>query len=174
MIRKSQFQLEPCFFHLNFEHQVPFFLKELEWIRISRIINQLTLEYTVECISYVMMETHSHLLIKVLNRNENFFAEALLKKIEPASDEPVFIEPISQLTQFLNTYKYIYRNPVEAGIVKNCEDYPFSTLSNLLGKSVLRLIVWDNMGLIQNPIRVLNWLNDQDQKDFFQPSSSLI
>jgi putative transposase len=172
MIKKSLFNQEPNFFHLNFDHEVPFFLKELEWIRISRVINQLTLEYTIECIACVMMETHCHLLIKAQNRNENFFAESLLKKIESNSEEPVFIEPIFQIAQFLNTYKYIYRNPVEAGIVKNCEDYPFSTLSGLLGKSVLRLIVWDNLGLIQNPIRILRWLNDQNQKYFFQPSSS--
>ncbi len=117
--------------------------------------------HKIDCIAYVMMDTHSHMLIRSLGGQENYFSEEILKTLSLENPEPEFLEPITNTSQFLVTYRYIYRNPVEAGIVKNCESYPYSTLNALLGRSVQRLLVWDCMNVIQDPKSVLNWLNSE-------------
>ncbi|MEK6627995.1 MAG: hypothetical protein AABY53_05165, partial [Bdellovibrionota bacterium] len=74
-------------------------------------------------------------------------------------------EPILNYSHYLNTYKYIYRNPVEAGLCKKPEDYPYSSLYYLLGRGTLHCQVIDHLNLIQNPLHILKWLNlDIDYK----------
>lgn len=163
MIKNNLFN-SSAFFHLNFECEHSGWFKELEWIRHCRAINGLAAAHKIECIAYVMMDTHSHMLLRSVDRQENYFSEAVAKALKPDSAEPEFLEPITNTSQFLNSYKYIYRNPVDAGLTRTCETYPFSTLHSLLGRSPQRLIAWDYMNVIQNPIRVLNWLNSSDKQ----------
>lgn len=59
---------------------------------------------------------------------------------------------------FLNAYKYNYRNPVAAGICNNVEDYLYSTLHGLLGKSQLAFPVEDTT-LAFDQEGTLKWLN---------------
>lgn len=167
MIKKKLFKTPYQFYHLNFNYRSTGWFKDLEWIRHCRTINGLAMTHKIECIAYVMMDTHSHMLIRSLDQQENFFSEEILKTISPEFHEPEFLETIRDSSQFLNAYRYIYRNPVEAGIVDRCEDYPYSTMNALLGRSTQRLIVWDCLNLIQNPGRVLNWIN-QDENRFKQ------
>ena len=169
MIKKSLFKDPLQFFHLSFQYRSSGWFKDLEWIRHCRTINGLAITHGIECIAYVMMDTHSHMLIRSLDHKENFFAEEILKNLCVDIQEPEFLEPITSAAQFLGTYRYIYRNPVESGMVHRCEDYPYSTLNALLGISVPRLIVWDCMNVIQDPARVLGWIN-KEEPVFKQPT----
>lgn len=166
MIKNNLFN-SSAFFHLNFDCEPSGWFKELEWIRHCRAINGLAVTHKIECIAYVMLDTHSHMLLRSLDRQENYFAEAAAKVLRPGSQFTEYLEPITNTSQFLNSYKYVYRNPVEAGLSVTCEGYPFSTLHSLLGKSPQRLIAWDYMNVIQNPHRVLSWLNSEE-KDYHQ------
>ena len=163
MIKNNLFN-SSSFFHLNFECEASGLFKELDWIRHCRTINGLAVTHKIECIAYVMLDTHSHMLLRSLDRQENYFAEEVSKVLRPTLHAPEFLEPITNSSQFLNSYKYVYRNPVEAGMVKKCEDYPFSTLSALLGRTPQRVIAWDYMSVIQNPVRVLTWLNSSESQ----------
>jgi hypothetical protein len=61
----------------------------------------------------------------------------------------------------MNAYKYIYRNPVRAGLCERVEDYPFSTISGLVGNSRLLFPVVEDT-LLFNPTfqwSTLDWLN---------------
>ena len=69
------------------------------------------------------------------------------------------IHPITNFHYFKTTYKYIYRNPVEAGLVKTAHHYPFSTLSQLFGITDKKIKLMDNMNLIQNPMQALKWIH---------------
>lgn len=60
---------------------------------------------------------------------------------------------------FLNAYKYNYRNPVEARLCKNVEDYAFSTLKIKLGLTDLRFPMAEDTTLLSNPEHTLKWLN---------------
>lgn len=67
---------------------------------------------------------------------------------------------------FLNAYKYIYHNPVKAGISNQAEEYQFSTLHGLLGKSHLLIPTEEDTTLFSSVDKTLNWINEKtsDQK----------
>ena len=60
---------------------------------------------------------------------------------------------------YLNAYKYNYFNSVATGIVSRVEDYKYSTLSGLLGKSHLFIPVAEDITLFTNTLDTLKWLN---------------
>ena len=60
---------------------------------------------------------------------------------------------------FLNAYKYIYRNPVVAGICERVEDYRFSTLHSKLGFSSIPFPMAEDTTLQSSPLLTLKWLN---------------
>ncbi len=175
MLRENDFKKPPYYFHFNFEYGVFGYFKELDWLLIQRTILHSSQLYRVQIQALVMMDTHVHLLFRIPDQREHFFTQEIIKKLK-ASEENIQenqVEPITNLSQYLNTYKYIYRNPVEAGIVNNCEDYAHSSLHGLLGRSSLRLQINDSMGLIQNPVYVLNWLNNKDQMFKYSQAKSI-
>lgn len=165
---------EANYYHLNFDYKIHQLFPELDWLLLNYQINRLSLQYQVEILSLVMMSTHSHLLIKSLKKNENYFMSDLFKALKIANPEYSLLEPILDRSQFLNTYKYIYRNPVEAGLCQNCEEYPYSSLRGLLGRSQPYSLVIDPLSLIQNPVKTLTWLNESTDYKLFQLSSKEI
>ncbi len=66
---------------------------------------------------------------------------------------------IDSNSYFLHAYKYVYRNPVEAGICSRPEDYPFSTLHGLMGKAKLLIPLYEDTLLGQDLEGTLQWLN---------------
>lgn len=60
-------------------------------------------------------------------------------------------------------YKYIYRNPVDAGLAKNVESYPYSTLFGLLGFGASTISLVEDVFLFENTQQTLKWLNEQDE-----------
>ncbi len=69
---------------------------------------------------------------------------------------------IEHVKQYQTTYRYIYRNPVEAGLVRKAEDYPYSTLPYVLGLKTPEFECTDQMNLIYAPAQILKWLNEND------------
>lgn len=163
MIKYSEFKFPHQYFHLNFEFQPTGYFKSLDWDYLCLNLNYAANETNAEVQALVMMDTHVHLLFRISDSKENFFSSAFLEKLKIPATIENFVEPIRHQTQYLNTYRYIYRNPIEAGLTACCEDYLYSSLSGLMGKSILRLNVYDRMGLIQNPMKILNWLNQSNQ-----------
>jgi putative transposase len=75
---------------------------------------------------------------------------------------------VSSEKYFLNVFKYIYQNPLRAGIVSKVENYPYSTLPGLLGLSNAELPTWNHplaSELFHNtPDLWLPWLNEPFKK----------
>lgn len=171
--RKIKFNKDVAeYFHLNFSFNLHPLFPELDWLMINFHLKRLCELYDIEAHAFVMMTTHSHLIFKASLLNENYFADALLKELKLTSDESTLVEPISNIAQYLNTYKYVYRNPVEARLVDRCEDYRFSSLHGLLGKGELVTPVIDPLSVAQNPIKILNWLNNHFEKKLFHFNSA--
>lgn len=148
-------------FHLNFAFSTHPLFPELDWLLLNYHLRKISDSHNVKLLAFVMMSTHVHLLFKSFHHAENYFTEALMKELKVHSDEVSLVEPIENMAQFLNCYKYIYRNPVEAGIITKCEDYRFSSLYSLLGKGEVLTPITDPLCVIQNPLKILNWLNDK-------------
>lgn len=137
------------YFHLNFSFSTHPLFPELDWLLLNYHLRKLTDHHKVELQAFVMMSSHVHLLFKSAQHNENYFTEALLKELKIPSGEESLVEPIENMAQFLNCYKYIYRNPVEAKMVHSCEDYRFSSLHGLLGKGEILTPVIDPLCVTQ-------------------------
>ncbi|MBY0383527.1 hypothetical protein K2X05_00075 [bacterium] len=72
---------------------------------------------------------------------------------------PAKITVIDHPQVYRNTYNYIYRNPVMAGLAASAEKYPYSTLPMVLGKRKMRFPCVDQMNLIYHPQDVLEKIN---------------
>lgn len=158
-MKKSVFRSNKKFFHVCLDFTCHFLFKELDWLFIQKKVNKYSKLYEIEIHALLMMDSHIHLIIACFDQNENFFNEQLQTAINISSKNENLAEPILNYSQYLNTYKYIYRNPVEVGICKSVQSYPYSAINALLGNSILYCTIEDQVGLIQNPFRVLNWLN---------------
>lgn len=152
-------------FHIVIDYIPNAFLKNLDWVFIQKVINEAGLQFSVEITALVLMDTHLHILVESFKNHENFFVDFICQKISKNDSVETHCEPIEKLDQYLNTYKYIYRNPVVAGLSKNCESYPYSSLPCLLGRQPPFCFYVDRINLVQNPMRILKWLNsNQDYK----------
>ena len=60
---------------------------------------------------------------------------------------------------YLNAYKYIYRNPVSAGLCKSVEEYPFSTLQTVRGNRKTLFPMVEDTTYLNDPEGTLKWLN---------------
>lgn len=158
-MRKNSFRSNKKFFHVTLEYQTSGLFKNLDWIFIQKKVIESSRQFEIEIHSLLMMDTHIHLLISTFENNENFFCEKLQREISKTASLENLSEPILNYSQYLNTYKYIYRNPVVAGICKRVEDYPYSSLYCLLGNGFLHCQICDQLNLIQNAIHMLKWLN---------------
>lgn len=133
--------------------------------------------FNVRIHSFVLMSNHFHLIVTPTLPN---LSSAMLYFMRETSKE------ISRLTgrinqtygnrnhktwignyyYFLNSYKYVYQNPIRAGISSTVQSYPYSTLHGLLGNS--KLIVPIDEDLLFQPnldSTVLNWLNRKVEND---------
>ncbi len=160
MIRHSQFKFPYEYFHFNFKLEVFPLFKPLDWRFLCHCLNKCLEKWPgLEIQSLVMMDSHTHILFRLPGQGENFFTTELLGLLGQKKPQETLVEPIRNYSQYLNTYKYIYRNPVEAGLSLRCETYPYSSLHLHLGLGEQILKTVDAMNVIQHPNKILSWLN---------------
>lgn len=128
--------------------------------------------YGLRLHSFVLMSNHFHLLLTAPNAN---LSEALLYFMRETSREITRLSGrinqtygirnhktrISNYHYFMNTYKYVYQNPIRAGICKRAEDYPYSTLNGLCGLSRLLIPLAEDTILFSPEFdeSALRWIN---------------
>ena len=151
------------FYHLNMHFEVSGYFKNLDWIRLQKVLSEKATYFDIEIQALVMLDTHFHIIIESFSFKENFFCTEVNLALNGQNALNSHCEPIENVSQYLNTYKYIYNNPVQAGLCDDVEKYPYSALHNLLGFSVSYCLIADKLKLIQNPYQVLNWLNTDVQ-----------
>ena len=77
----------------------------------------------------------------------------------------VFRSRIASDHHLKNVYKYVYRNPVEAGLVTQVQDYRYSTLLSLFGDAVTIIpLEFDFVLFADDERRVVEWLNSAPEK----------
>ena len=160
-MRKTAFK-NRRFYHLNLDFKTHPLFKQLDWIFIQKKIRIISIQFKIEIHALVMMDTHVHLILSSSSMTENFFCDYFQKEISPSTKTDCFCEPLLSYSQYLNAYKYVYRNPVDAGLSNRAEHYPFSSLSIILGKTVGYLEFDDQLAIIQNAVQILKWINSDD------------
>jgi putative transposase len=154
------------------------------WFLIQICLKESAKLYPVEIISFVLMGNHYHMLLLTPEGNlDNFMYEfnkrvALGIKERTGQINKIFGARykwclIESQQYFLNCYKYVYQNPVRAGLVEYCEDYPFSTLRSLIKNTHFSVPVHDRYGFKDE--FGLRWLNqridDEEEKALKQSLS---
>lgn len=130
----------------------------------------------------VLMPNHIHMLAstpkKNLSQAMQSFMSCLTKELTQEGqrtgrifERRYYWSVIENLFYFSNALKYVYRNPVRAGLCDKVQQYEFSTLHSLIGQSHSWIPVSPPPGqrsilpggLIEGEI--LDWLNSSFQKD---------
>jgi putative transposase len=126
----------------------------------------------LEIYAFVLMKNHFHLIARTPEANISQCMLRFMSNVSRRLNEKGnringnfagrhFKTIIQENSYFLNTYKYVYRNPVEAGLAEKVEHYPFSTLFGLLGKAPLFIPLTEDTTLFSDPEETLIWLNSK-------------
>jgi len=119
---------------------------ERVWSVICEKVQKVTEDYGAEVNVLVLMSNHLHLILSTPMANINSIMQYLMREVSktlgPISGRinhlfgrryhsSIIHEPI----HFAHVLKYVYRNPVVAGLADKCEQYPFSTIRGQLSKN---------------------------------------
>lgn len=113
---------------------------QIVWNIMTGKLAKLQREFGLQISAFVLMNNHFHLLVLTpkedIDRVMYFFMKDSTKAMQKHAGRINKIFGgrykgclIDNQGYLLNAYKYIYRNPVRAGIVTQAEMYPFSSLS---------------------------------------------
>ncbi|MBO9665275.1 MAG: transposase [Bdellovibrio sp.] len=157
-------------------HNQNFFFEletERVWQIMSEFLRELTYDYGFIIHSFVLMGNHFHLLVSTpkgnLSEGMCYFMTATSKRINSLTQKKNQVYGsrfhrclISDSRYLHNVYKYVYRNPVEAGLCQRVEDYPFSTLFKKL-KGFEDFPLYENDFFYEESSRnsYLTWLNKE-------------
>jgi REP element-mobilizing transposase RayT len=149
---------------------------EFVWCVFADYLHFIWRVYDVRIHSFVLMSNHFHMLITTPSGNLDLAMNYLLREVSKRIGEksgrinqifggPYHWTVIKNSVHYHHAYKYIYRNPIHAGLSDTVQDYPYSTLRGLLGLDYLHIPAYDNLHLIQNPHKQLAWLNEEYQPE---------
>jgi putative transposase len=163
------------YFHFTTKLVHPKFYDQTQtenWLNLLDVLQSVQNQQSVTWHSGVLMSNHVHLLMSI----EGYYEHSLILELEkewkdlikikkPLFQRPLPCEPIDNFEHFKLAYKYIYRNPVEAGLSPRVEIYPFSSLPLILNfnKTPQKNPFVDPMEIIFDPYRRLRWLNSPDR-----------
>lgn len=131
--------------------------------------------YNLEIHAFVLMNNHFHLLLTCpeanLSEAMGWFIEMTSRQINDRSGRinQVFARRfkrcrLTSYFHYMNTYKYIYQNPIRAGLCQLVEEYPYSSLRGLIGLAAMEVEVSDE-NLLENLEKNLRWLNMVPSQD---------
>lgn len=126
--------------------------------------------FNIKIHSFVLMSNHYHLIVSSPDQNlsaaMNVFQATVSRLVVKKSDRINQLWArrfkrceITSYHYFLNAYKYVYRNPIEAGLTGRVEDYQFSSLRGLLGFSKILIPMVEDTLLFEGVNHNLDWLN---------------
>jgi putative transposase len=175
LIRSHEFPYHICS-RVNNREPYPIPLKEV-WDIFNFESYRLNKVYGAEFQSLVVMPNHFHAIVTVpefdLGKLMSIYLSAITRKILARSKRsghvlggPYHRSIITSTRYYGHVFKYIYRNPVKAGICTLVEDYPYSTVYGLVGADRLQVpLCFTRVGFETNlPHHLyvqpwLDWLN---------------
>lgn len=146
------------------------------WRIMSEYLWFIHYAFNIKILAFLLMRNHYHMLAIAPDQNfaeaMNYFLRETSRQIGFEADRinqtyggRYFRSQIETHHYYLNAYKYLYRNPVEAGVCHRVEDYPFSTLHGLLGQSQILIPIEYDHTLFSDVAGTLYWLNTSPQDE---------
>ena len=150
MPRKPIIRSQEHFYHIvaRCNNKEEFYIPlDQVWKFSCQLLVKLQREDEIVIGAFVLMSNHFHLLIKTpkedIDRVMYKFMKELTFKIQKSSGRINRIfggrykgSIIEYHRYLMNVYKYIYRNPVAAGITDRAEDWDYSTFNSETRKSI--------------------------------------
>ena len=131
MSRLARKYNEASFFHVIKERYINEYLK---------LLKKYADELNIEIIAYCIMGNHTHCLLKVIKIEDmsklmqkvntmyaRYYNYMENKRVGYVFRDRFVSEPVTSNRYFIQCIKYIHMNPVKAGIVKEPQDYKFSS-----------------------------------------------
>jgi REP element-mobilizing transposase RayT len=133
-----------------------------------------------DLIAYCMMNNHAHFLfyvrdmnsfslfMKSVNQNFANFYNSCQGRVGTIFRNRYQVEPIFDYEHLINCIKYIHNNPVKAGMVDNCRDYPYSSYHDYFyGQGCAKYdILKEVFGVNENYLEVIEAAKDRSFLDF--------
>jgi REP element-mobilizing transposase RayT len=173
-IQQSEFPYHITARTLNKEwFQIP--LKDV-WRVFEEELYMTSICYHLQVHSFVLMSNHFHLIARTPSANISQCMHRLLGNTSRRLNElgnringnfagrhykTILHDP----SCFLSAYKYVYRNPVDAGLCEKVQDYPYSSLAGLLGKHHFLTPIAPDETLFSDVEGTLEWLNRAPSAD---------
>ncbi len=141
MPRKKLIRTNDYYYHITTRtNNKEWFALPLEevWSICSYALRKAHSKTPVDISQFVLMANHYHLLVRTKNNDIDKFMFWLNREIgtiirnKTNRINRVFATGykwtlVTHPKYFKNVFKYIYQNPMRAGIVKRCEHYPYSS-----------------------------------------------
>lgn len=148
---------------------------ELMWEIISRRLHFCSFAFKIEIHAFVLMKNHYHMIVRTPEANLDqfmcYFNRELSKEINLLSGRinqtfgsRYYGSIVKDPRYYLTLYRYVYRNPVEAGACEKVDGYKFSSLQEVLGLRKMAFPVYDFPIIEGNWFQNLNWLNESYKK----------
>jgi putative transposase len=141
------------------------------WSLMEDYLNLVVIKYGLKIHSFVLMPNHFHLLAsceleigKVMCDFMTATSKAMNSytgRINQCWGGRHYKCELKSYIYYINTYKYIYQNPIRCGLVQRVEQWPYSTLGGLCGLRKLHIRMENDL-LLFNPTfesSTLKWLN---------------
>lgn len=134
------------------------------WRIFSDYLNFISSAFNVKIHGFILMTNHFHLVASFPDNNRsismNYFLSQCARAInhDRSTINHVFGRryhacEIVRKSHLRNTLKYLFLNPVKAGIVDKIEDYRFSNLYAQLGEAGIYFPIYDIEGFYENLFR---------------------
>ncbi len=132
--------------------------------------------FNVRILAFVMMSNHFHLLISTPFGNLSEFMKHFMKRTSDdirairgiknhLYGDRYYPSLISNQNYFQTVLKYVYQNPIRAGLCNSVLEYEFSTLPAFLGRKKMQIPIFDDYQFFENPDGNLHWLDDVYQPE---------
>ena len=154
------------------------------WTIFSKLLGKVATDFSIRIHAFVLMSNHFHALVTTPDENLDtamlYFMRESAREINKklGSINSIFTEPyqwslITHRRYYEHAIRYVYQNPLKAGIVSRVENYFFSTLSHLYSKRKLPFSisesVFDRQGVMDlalwQKIHYLNSLYTKEEND---------
>jgi putative transposase len=124
----------------------------------------------VEILAFVLMKNHFHLIVRTPNSNLSEFMKLFMKKtsddiraitgsLNHLYGNRYYPSLIQSDSYFRIVLKYVFQNPIRAGVSQSIFDYPYSSLRGMFGLQHCMIPSLDVLGLFEDPSQTLCWLN---------------
>ena len=172
MPRKKLIETTDYPFHItNRSNNKEFFYLPIPilWEIMIKKIRYLDLTYSIKTHAFLLMSNHYHWILSTpklnLSKGMTYFhrevarnANKECKRINHFFGGRYKWSLIEEETYYWNSIKYLYRNPVKAGICKRVQDYTFSSLTQNLQPKLWQMTDYFNDP--QKEIQLnMDWLN---------------